>query len=653
MLAEPHRILVVDDNPATLYATNRVLTAAGFEVFTAVTGTQAVELAVEKEPELIVLDVNLPDFDGFEVVRRVRRAPRIARVPIIHLSATFVQDAYKVQGLDGGANGYLTHPVEPPILVASVNAFLRASRAEDAMRRSDNQFKAIFDRAPDGIALLDAEFVFIDTNAAMSRILERSRDELVGKSVLDVVPTGLRSEVKVIASVMMHGEGWRGELPLLKPDGSRVELEWSISRQGESDTRIAIVSDITKRVALEAERELLLKRESIARGEAERANRLKDDFLATLSHELRSPLNAIVGWTQLLQYRAIDGSLSPGELTEALTIIKRNAVLQTQLIEDLLDVSRITSGKMSLAIAPIHPAGPLEAAIEGVRPTAIDRKIRIELDIDPTAGPVLGDPARLQQIFWNLLTNAVKFTPDGGTISARSVRNGSHVEVSVRDTGCGIHPDFVQFVFDRFRQEDTSTQRSHGGLGLGLAIVRNLVDMHGGTVSAASDGSGRGATFTVRLPISDVGNLDPSSPIEHPSAGDSLSSRPLANLEGLRVLIVDDEVDARDMLVRVFTDQGAEVHCASSVAQALDVVKTRSPSVLVSDIGMPGEDGFALIRQLREQGLTSADLHAIAVTALARVADRKRVMSAGFDSFFVKPVDIDALVASIGAVRRR
>jgi PAS domain S-box-containing protein len=644
-----HKLLIVDDNPATLYATGRVLRAAGFEVLEAQSGEQAVEIACAQEPDLIVLDVNLPDIDGFEVVRRIRAVPRVARVPIIHLSATFVQDAHKVQGLEGGADGYLTHPVEPPVLIASINAFLRTRHAEDAMRRSEDRFKSVFERALDGIALLSEDLIFVDANPAMCRMLGRTRDELVGKHASALSPNGLENEVAHIAAIVSRKGSWRGPMPLLRADGMRLELEWSLSRHSDPDVRLAIVSDITERKLAEAEREQLLQSESAARGEAERANRLKDEFLATLSHELRSPLNAIVGWTQVLQRRAAEGHVPRDELTDALDVIQRNARLQTQLIADLLDVSRITSGKMRLEIVLLDPVGPLEAAIDGVRPAAEARQIRLALDLDRLAGPILGDPGRMQQVFWNLLSNAVKFTPRDGEVRVRMRREGSHVEVAVSDTGCGIQPDFLPFVFDRFRQEDPSTQRSHGGLGLGLAIVRHLVEMHGGSVSAASDGDGRGATFTVRLPVSAVRSLRRVSADD----GHERGADPAVRLDGLQVLVVDDDADGRDLVSRVLASQGAEVRNAATVAQALELVQRAAPHVLISDIGMPGEDGYALIERLRAQDRPRGDLFAIALTALARSEDRERALTAGYDSFFVKPVDLDALVSRVASAVKR
>ena len=617
-------ILVVDDNPATLHATSRVLKAAGFEVLLAALGEEAVKAACEHAPDVIVLDVDLPDIDGFEVVRRVRAEPRVARVPIIHLSATFVTDRRKVQGLEGGADGYLTHPVEPPVLVASIHAFLRARLAEEAMRRSEERFKAVFEQALDGIALLSQDLIFIDVNPAMCQLLKRSREELAGKHASALSPRGLENEIGHLAAIVTREGSWRGVLPLLAADGRKVDLDWRISRHSAPDVRLAIVSDVTQRQALDAERELLLARESQARGEAERANRLKDEFLATLSHELRSPLNAIVGWTQVLQRRANDeGAIPPSELSEALDVIERNARLQTQLIGDLLDVSRITSGKMRLDIETLDPAGPVEAAVEGVRPAAEAKNIRLELDLDHDAGPVLGDAARLQQVFWNLLSNAVKFTPREGTVSIRVRRAQSQVEVAVRDTGRGMQPDFVPHVFERFRQEESAPDKTQGGLGLGLAIVRHLIELHGGSVSAHSEGEGLGATFLVSLPVSAVRY---GGPLPAGGADGGAHSGPRSvRLKGLRVLVVDDDADSRELLVRV----------------------------LVSDIGMPGSDGYALIQLLRERGFSAKELPAIAVSGLARAEDRQQGLAAGYDFYFAKPVDVEGIVEAVAAVTER
>ena len=656
----PRRILVVDDNPATLYATARVLRASGFDVLEGTTGTEAIAKATAAEPDLIVLDVNLPDIDGFEVVRRIRAEPRVARVPIVHLSATFVQDAHKVQGLDAGADGYLTHPVEPPVLIASINAFLRARRAEEAMCRSEARFKAVFEHAPDGIALLTREMIFLDANPALCTILARTREELTGKHASALSPKGQENEAVRAAGAVARDGAWRGSLPLLRSDGQRVELDWRLSTHTEPDVLLAIVTDITERKAAEAEREELLRRESAARGDAERANRLKDEFLATLSHELRSPLNAIVGWTHILRRGASMGGVPAEELANALTVIERNARLQTQLVADLLDVSRITSGQMRLDMLAVDPAGPLDAAVEGVRPAAAARSIRLELQLDHDAGPVWADPARLQQVFWNLVSNAVKFTPRDGTVWVRLRRAGSQVEVTVRDNGCGIRADFVPYVFDRFRQEQTSPRRDYAGLGLGLAIVRHLVEMHGGSVAAQSDGEGQGATFTVRLPVSAVRHAPGAEPASAEPAGrpgappaPARATPQSLDLRGVRVLVVDDDADSRDLLRRALALQDAEVRCVASAAEAVQAVGAFGPHVLVSDIGMPGEDGYSLMRRLRAAGVPPEELRAIAVTAFARADEREQALAAGYERHLAKPVDVDELAAAVASLARR
>ncbi len=314
-------ILVVDDNPATLYATSRVLKAAGFQVLEAETGEAAIAVAEKEAIDLVVLDVNLPDIDGFEVCRRLRRLERLSRTPVIHLSATFVKDTDKVQGLEGGADGYLTHPVEPPVLIATVNAFLRAQEADRVRRLRELEFKAIFERALNGIALISDDLLFIDVNPSMSEILQAPRDSIVPKSVLDFTQADRREEALEIFHRLAQERTWRGIFPLRASDGQTVYLDWNLSQHSTPGRWLAVVSDITARLAIEREREELLASERAARTDAERANRLKDDFLATLSHELRTPLNAIVGWAELLKL----GNLNEIDSRSAVEAIDRNA----------------------------------------------------------------------------------------------------------------------------------------------------------------------------------------------------------------------------------------------------------------------------------------------------------------------------------------
>jgi signal transduction histidine kinase/CheY-like chemotaxis protein len=396
------------------------------------------------------------------------------------------------------------------------------------------------------------------------------------------------------------------------------------------------------------ERERLLESERIARAEAERANRVKDEFLATLSHELRTPLNAILGWAQVLR-RRLNGPAS--EIGSGLEVIERNARLQAQLIEDLLDMSRITSGKLRLEMHHVDPAAVIDAAIESIRPAAAARDVRIASMIEP-AGPVLGDASRLQQVLWNLLSNAVKFTPRDGTVSVSLRRSDGQIEFSVSDTGQGIAPQFLPHVFERFRQADGSTTRKHGGLGLGLAIVKHLIDLHGGTVRAESAGEGRGATFTVSLPLAPVNEHAALEITQVPVARDNAIGCEGTDLTGVKVLVVDDDDDARSFVSRLLTECKALVVTAPSGSAALELMPQFQPNVLVSDIGMPEMDGYEFIRKVRAQ-TDAAALPAAALTAFARSEDRRRALLAGYQSHLAKPVEPAELVAVIASLAGR
>jgi signal transduction histidine kinase/CheY-like chemotaxis protein len=392
----------------------------------------------------------------------------------------------------------------------------------------------------------------------------------------------------------------------------------------------------------------LLSSEREARAEAERANRFKDEFLSTVSHELRTPLHAILGYAQLL----LRGEHNPEE-QESLSVIERNAKAQSQIIEDLLDMSRIISGKIRLDTASLDLSQVVRAAIDTVRPTAEAKQVRLESVLDPNAGPVLGDCGRLQQVVWNLLTNAIKFTPKGGKVQVALERVNSHLELRVSDTGQGIKPEFVEGVFDRFRQGDTSTTRRSGGLGLGLSIVKQLVELHGGSVAAYSPGEGQGATFTVRLPVQVIhsSELDRDRLIDNLRVDSRIASD--VSLRGVRVLVVDDDRDARDLIHRLLSEHDADVQLAASAEEALEKIKSRRPDILLSDIGMPDVDGYDLIRTLRalpsEEG---ANVPAAALTAFARTQDRTRALLAGFQAHITKPVDPGELVAVVASLTR-
>jgi signal transduction histidine kinase/CheY-like chemotaxis protein len=403
------------------------------------------------------------------------------------------------------------------------------------------------------------------------------------------------------------------------------------------------------RLSLEAKRQRLLASERDARRAAEDANRLKDEFLSTVSHELRTPLTAINGWALMLSAGRLDAAQS----ARALETIVRSAKSQNQLINDLLDVSRIISGKMRLDVAPVKLGSVIEAAIETVRPAAEAKGIRLSALLDPAAETMSGDAERLQQVVWNLLSNAVKFAPNGGRVEVRLERADSYVEIVVADDGQGIKQEFLPYVFERFRQEEGGTDRRRGGLGLGLAIVRHIVELHGGTVRVASEGLGRGAIFTVALPIARGRAVSPAESRDRETGG-RLAPPNQPSLAGVRALFVDDEADARELITMMLAECGAEVRTAVSATEALAACDEWRPDVLITDIGMPGEDGYTLMKKLRAQEkLRGGHIPAIALTAYARREDRLRALSAGYEYHVPKPVEPDELLAAVASLANR
>ena len=413
-----------------------------------------------------------------------------------------------------------------------------------------------------------------------------------------------------------------------------------LDKEGQVSQLLATSRDITDRVQIEHDRELILQHKQAALAESERINHIKDEFLTVLSHELRSPLNPILGWTQLLQTRRLDET----KTIAALEIIERNVKTQCRLIDDLLDMARVLRGKLSLNAAPVNLLGLIKSAIDTVQTAAIAKSIQIN-PVLWDIGQVSGDNVRLQQIVWNLLTNAVKFTPSGGRIDIRLEQIDNQAQITIIDTGKGISLDFLPHIFESFRQEDASVTRKHGGLGLGMAIVYQLVKAHGGTVTADSPGEGKGATFTVRLPLLNVNSKENQS---SPSPEQNL------DLTGIRVLIIDDDPDSRELVLMVIAQAGAEAITVASATEFLNVLESFQPDVVVSDIGMQEVDGYTLLRQVRslspEQG---GQVPAIALTAYAGEIDRQQAIAAGFQKHIVKPIEPDKLVVAIVSLLNR
>lgn len=447
-------------------------------------------------------------------------------------------------------------------------------------------------------------------------------------------------------------EAYDYEFRALMPDGTRRWLrgqaQFEYSADGEPLRMLGVNLDID-------EHKRLLEAERVAREQLERAGALKDDFLATLSHELRTPLNAILGWTHVL----LSNNTDPVRAREGLEVIARNARAQAQIVEDLLDMNRILAGRLRLEVRRTNLASVIDEALDSVRPAAEAKGVRLHSVLDPHAGPVSGDPGRLQQVFWNLLSNGIKFTPKGGKVQVTLGRLGSHVEVSVSDSGEGIAPAFLPHVFDRFRQADASTTRRHGGLGLGLAISKQLVELHGGSIRALSSGANTGATFSVVLPLAAVLASDGAGPVDARAGGRSSTPNDVTldeqlSLHGVRVLMVDDEVDARNLLQRLLEDHGAYVAAAASAEEAFNLLLIERFDVLVSDIGMPGEDGYAFLKRVRALGSESGgDIAAIALTAYARAEDRVRAIRSGFQMHIAKPVEPVELLTMVASLAGR
>ncbi|MEG4213765.1 PAS domain-containing protein [Microcoleus sp. Pol14C6] len=519
-------------------------------------------------------------------------------------------------------------------------------QALSALQESEERFRNMANNAPFMVWVTDSTGYCNFLSETWYEFTGQSEETGLGLGWVNALHPEDREQAKnAFLTANERQESYRVEFRLGRKDGG---YSWVIdaaaprfSERGQFEGYIGSVIDITERKQVETERDRVLQLEQTARTEAERANRIKDEFLAVLSHELRSPLNPILGWSQLL----VGGKLSATQSAKAFETIERNAKLQSQLIEDLLDVSRILQGKLRLNVAPMNLASIIPSAVETVQLAAEAKQIKIKIILNLDVGQVVGDTSRLQQIVWNLLSNAVKFTPEGGRVEVRLEQAEHQAQIQVIDTGKGINPDFLPYVFDHFRQEDGATTRKFGGLGLGLAIVRQLIQLHGGTVFAESAGEGQGTTFTVRLPLLNDGSRRQEEEERH---GDACPDMPFLPLGGLRILVVDDELDSRDFVAFVLEEAGAEVISLSSGAEALESIKQTAPDLLVSDIGMPQMDGYMLINRIRTQLAPEyRQLLAIALTAYAGEGNQRQVLQAGFDKHLAKPIDPTQLVATV------
>ncbi|MDB5328170.1 MAG: hybrid sensor histidine kinase/response regulator [Phycisphaerales bacterium] len=636
------RFLIVGDEEQQLARLNRLITDAMPELSaaldTAATFAEGLQATDERDYDLILAELKLYDESGIDFLHKLRG--RNVRTPLIFLSCS-EDDETAASVMIAGAVDCLPAQLSSTRLARSVRSALRPdvqAQTRSSLRLCEASLLALVEKNADGMVIVDERGDFRFVNPAAETFFERSEEELVA------APFG---------SPLVGGE--TTQIDVRQKGGAMVTAEMRVVEIVWEGERAFLLSlrDVTNRKQAEDETQRLnveLERRVAERtAQLEAASRAKDEFLATLSHELRTPLNAILGWSQLLT----QGHPSPEDISQGMETIARNALAQGQLIEDLLDMSRIISGKLRLDFAPVNLSVIVEAAVESAQPAAEAKGIRLQSKLDPAVGPVAGDAGRLQQAVWNLLTNAIKFTPRDGIVEVTLGPVHSHLEIVVNDNGRGIEPGFLPYVFDRFRQADSSSTRGEGGLGIGLSLVKQLVELHGGSVRARSEGKGKGSTFAITLPLVAFGTEDDGQPTQPTTTQGEQALDNASILNGVTIIAVDDEPDARELVRRLLQKYGATVFTAASADEGLEAVKRHKPDVIVSDIGMPDKDGYEFLRTVRALSGRCGTTPAIALTAFAHSEDRRRAMTAGFQVHLDKPVEATELVAAIARLAGR
>jgi len=680
-------VLIVDDRPEKVLALEAVLEDLDVQIVRAYSGREALRFLLQQDFAVILLDVNMPAMDGFETASLIRQRKNSEHIPIIFITA-LGDDMHIARGYEIGAVDYIQSPVIPSVLRTKVAVFVELYVKTDQVRRQADSLR----RRAQQLQKLTAAAVAINSALSIEKLLQvvsdTARDclgthQCITLFILNRASENRSARTMAVSSFSDKYEFWRRKsMKLDAIAGTIVAQSRTVTRMTERELQdhpdweivqnlkippvvggmlaapltarsagnVGIIY-LTDRVegAFNADDEAVLMQlaqmasiaiENSLYAEERETNRIKDEFLSTLSHELRTPLNAIMGWTHILRLENPNLDADHG-----LEIIERNVRAQTKLIEDLLDVSRITTGKLRLNPRGMRLGAVVSAAIDAIKPIADAKHISIKVHSEGD-DQISGDPDRLQQVVWNLLTNAVKFTPEGGSVEVISVREKSKIQLEVRDNGIGLSPGFLPFVFDRFRQADSTSTRSHGGLGIGLTIVRHIIDLHGGTVVCESAGEGQGTKFRVTLPVI-AATPDPAingkSQPKHPVAA------PPAKLQGTRILVVDDEPDAREVVAEVFRRAGAIVSSAASAAAGMTLLAEKEFDLLVSDVAMPGMDGLQFIQQIRQtENGKNAAIPAMALTAYARDEDRRKAVAAGFQMHLAKPVEPTDLIASAG-----
>lgn len=678
---QPVNILMVDDQPAKLLSYETILAELEENLIRANSGREALELLLRNDIAVVLVDVCMPELDGFELAMMIRSHPRFKKTAIILVSGVMVEDRDRLKGYVSGAVDYVAVPIVPEILRAKVAVFADLYRKTEELERLNQDLER---RVRERTAEIEAAAALLRQNEERLRLVlttggihgwtwdprkneitwVKSADDSgqVCQSFADFLATVKGEDRAIVANAFDRAVvGGAGEYSAEFRTEEEGGDQWWLGRgtviadsSGQPLSIAGININITARKTAEEERVTLLNNAEEARRESEKANRLKDEFLAILSHELRTPLNAITGWAHMLQ----TGGLDRETQIKAVETINRNALLQARLISDLLDVSRIVSGKLRLELRTVHLPAIIQSALDTLRPTAEAKELDVQVLLSCDPGPVRGDAARLQQVVWNLLSNAAKFAPRHGHILITLDKVNSHAELTVQDDGPGIQPDFLPQIFEPFRQGDASSARAHQGLGLGLAIVRNLLQLHGGAVEAMNREDGKGAIFKVVLPVSvaqpEAAGGQPNASPTPVDGANWLQSAP--SLRNIRVLVVDDEADAREVVALILDRCGAQVKMAASAQQAFAILAEELPDVLVADIEMPGEDGYSLVRRIRAlPAARGGNTPAIALTAYAGAQDRVKLLAAGFHRHVPKPLqplELVSVIATLAGFRR-
>jgi PAS domain S-box-containing protein len=631
--------LLVDDNPDDRTLAQRELKREFGEitVIEALENEQFQEFLVKKQFDIVITDYFLQWSNGLEILKAVKKQD--PECPVIMFTGTGNEEI-AVEAMKEGLDDYVIKSPKHYLRMAkATRSAYERYRQRQALKEVESQYYRLFESVPVGLYRISKDGTFLEANLALLEILGYPNRETIKQANLftDHFPSSALQAIQNQSDQQQPTQNLELRLSRCCNNG-KIWVRYSArSVYDEQENFLyneGIIEDITQRKEAEAQVSQLLEKEQQAREEAEAANRLKDEFLATLSHELRTPLNSILGWAQMLQR----GTLSQKQTTKALSIIERNVRDQTKLVEDLLDVSRIVRGKMKLDLRLVDLYQVVNEALNMVRPTAEAKSIQLQiLPPEPEILRINGDVDRLRQIIWNLLINAIKFTPNKGKVTVRLEQVEEMVMVHVTDTGIGIESDILPHVFDRFRQVDSSSRRRHGGLGIGLAIVRHLTELHGGSVTATSEGQDQGSTFSVKLPAAITQESEVNSPVVE-------SATNLPQIAGIRVLVVDDEPDTLQLTTMILEEYEVQVTAVESVAQALQALETQTFDLMISDISMPEADGYDLIKSVRT---SYPQMSAIALTAFASDRDRTTALETGFDLYLAKPIDADQLVEAV------